>query len=76
MNRPELQGCVAELYDKDNKLEVLVYEAHGQYHGYWRQGGELWGTSHEGGWTQCPRAYKSVMATIRACYVIAVHVKA
>jgi hypothetical protein len=58
---------VAELNDHDSELKVMVYKAHGHYHGYYRVG--------RGPWEICPNTYKSVMGTIRAAYVVAVHVQ-
>lgn len=66
MKRP-VEEPLAELTDNDNGLDVVVYKAHGHYHGYYRVEADEW--------TQLPRTYKSVMGTIRAAYVVAVHLQ-
>jgi len=61
----------AVLEDSHNRMEVLVFETHGQFAVYWQvaQDSE---DRDDWRWQQGPRHYKSVMGAIRAAYVIAI----
>lgn len=66
MKRPR-EAPRARLKDADNKLEVLVYGAHGMYATYWRTEDH---NPKVDAWKLAPKHYKTVIGAIRAAYVI------
>lgn len=66
MNRPDGVPC-AVLEDSVNRLEILVFETHGQYAVYWQQAQDS-EDRDDFRWERGPRHYKSIMAAIRAVY--------
>lgn len=68
MDRPEGTPTVV-LEDSENRLEILVFKAHGQYAVYWQEAQDS-EDRDDWRWHEAPRHYNTAMGAIRAVYTI------